>query len=76
MELASTFVAPSCIPLLLLADVSDRAGPDSEENVGVSGSPPGILEPEDSVLSMLRPPGIGADVGRSMLAPPGVAIVL
>ena len=68
--LVDIFVAPSCIPLPLLADVRERVGAASEENVGVRGT-----GPEESP-STLSPPGMGAEVGRSMPAPEAVVIVL
>ena len=70
--LVETFVAPSCMPLLLLAEVRERVGPMLEEKVGVSGGSSGVLELEERG----RPPGIGAEVGRSMPAPATVSIVL
>ena len=66
-------VAPSCMPLPLLGDVSERVGSAFEDSVGVSGG--AAVDPRLKVELMLRVfpfrPALaaGADVGRSMVAP-------
>ncbi len=71
--MVSTFVAPSCIPLLLLGDVNERVGPMSEESVGVNGGAFAVATPRVELMLKVFPlsPAFaaGADVGRSMVAP-------